>query len=124
RSGLFRRVTGNVDAVDGVDVPLRRGQTVAIVGESGSGKTTLGRSLLRLVDGEGEIRFEARDLQKLSREGMRPLRRRLQIVFQDPFGALSPRMRVADILGEGLRIHNIGKPGAERDRMIVEALEQ
>jgi microcin C transport system ATP-binding protein len=121
RAGLFRRITGHVEAVRGVSLSVRRGQTLAVVGESGSGKTTLGRSLLRLQQSEGTIRFAGQEIQALNRELMRPLRRSLQIVFQDPFGALSPRVRVADIVGEGLRIHNIGTPG-ERDAIVAEAL--
>src|SRR5690606_35525274 len=94
------------------------------VGESGSGKTTLGRTILRLLDGQGAIRFEGQALEGLDTHAMRPLRRRLQIVFQDPFGALSPRMRVADIVGEGLRIHDIGNRGPEREQLVVEALRE
>ncbi|SFZ84504.1 microcin C transport system ATP-binding protein [Devosia enhydra] len=123
RSGLLRRTTGEVRAVDGVSLAIRRGQTLAVVGESGSGKTTLGRSLLRLQGSAGAIRFEGAPIDALSREQMRPLRRRMQIVFQDPFGALSPRVRVGDIVGEGLRIHAIGTP-AERDGMVAEALRE
>lgn len=121
RAGLFGRITSHVEAVRRVSLSVRRGQTLAVVGESGSGKTTLGRSLLRLQQSEGTIRFSGQEIQALNREQMRPLRRGLQIVFQDPFGALNPRVRVGDIVGEGLRIHNIGTPG-ERDAMVAEAL--
>ena len=124
RTGLFRRVTGHVDAVRDVDISVRVGQTVAVVGESGSGKTTLGRSILRLIDADGNIGFEGTPIDGLPKTEMQPLRRRMQIVFQDPVGALSPRMRVSDIVGEGLRIHNIGRSRAEREELIVEALKE
>jgi microcin C transport system ATP-binding protein len=124
RSGLLRRTTQHVTAVAGVDVTIRSGQTVAVVGESGSGKTTLGRAILRLIDSAGSVSFEGNPIEGRSREEMRPLRRRMQVVFQDPFGSLSPRMRVADIIGEGLRIHNIGATAAEREARVVEALSE
>jgi len=109
-------------ALDKVDIALRRGETIGVVGESGSGKSTLGRALLRLLDSEGTIRFEGRDLRALSAAEMRPLRRELQVVFQDPFGSLSPRMTVGDIVTEGLRVHAPSLSAAERDRRAVEAL--
>jgi microcin C transport system ATP-binding protein len=122
RTGLLRRVTGHVEAVAGVDLAIRAGQTVAVVGESGSGKTTLGRAVLRLIASEGTVTFEGRPIDGLTREAMRPLRRAMQVVFQDPIGALSPRMRVADIVAEGLRIHGIGASPAEREAMVCDAL--
>jgi microcin C transport system ATP-binding protein len=124
RTGLLRRVTRHIQAVSGVDIAIRAGQTVAVVGESGSGKTTLGRAILRLIGSTGDVRFEGASISELSREEMRPLRRRMQVVFQDPFGSLSPRMRVADIIDEGLRIHNIGSAGRERDALVIEALRE
>ena len=111
-------------AVDGIDLTVRKGQTIGIVGESGSGKSTLGRAVLGLVQSEGEIRYEGADMRALSPKEMRFLRQRLQIVFQDPFGSLSPRLRVSEIIGEGLTIHNIGKNRTERDRMIAEAMQE
>jgi microcin C transport system ATP-binding protein len=123
RSGLLRRRTGRFDAVSRVAMRLRRGQTLGVVGESGSGKTSLGRALLRLVESEGAIDFDGQRIDALTREAMRPLRRRLQIVFQDPFGALSPRMRVGEIVGEGLRINGIGADAEERRAMVDRALE-
>ncbi|WP_306118046.1 MULTISPECIES: ABC transporter ATP-binding protein [unclassified Roseitalea] len=123
RTGLFRRVTGYLHAVRNVDLAVRRGQTVAVVGESGSGKTTLGRALLRLQPSGGQIVFGGRSVESLSRQAMRPLRRQMQIVFQDPIGALSPRLRVSEIVGEGLRIHRLGTP-SERDRTVAQALEE
>jgi microcin C transport system ATP-binding protein len=105
RRGLLRRVVGVVKAVDGVSVAIREGETVGLVGESGSGKTTLGLALLRLETSEGPIRFEGKDIQGLDRGALRPLRRRMQVVFQDPYGSLSPRMTVGEIVGEGLSVH-------------------
>ncbi len=124
RSGALRQVKGHVDAVDGVSVAVREGHTVGVVGESGSGKTTLGRALLRLIDSTGEIRFGTEDLQGRSIKSLRPLRSQMQIVFQDPFGSLSPRMRVDQVVGEGLRINRIGDDDKAREAMIVRALEE
>ncbi|MBX9943059.1 MAG: ABC transporter ATP-binding protein [Reyranella sp.] len=123
RRGLLRRTVGHVKAVDGVSIVLREGHTIGLVGESGSGKTTLGLALLRLERSEGGIRFDGQDLQTLSQRALRPLRRQMQIVFQDPFSSLSPRMSVGEIVGEGLEVHRIGNP-AERSRMIDQALEE
>ena len=122
--GLMRRTQGFVRAVDGISVTVQEGHTVGVVGESGSGKTTLGRALLRLLSSEGAILFEDSEIQDLTAEEMRPLRREMQIVFQDPFGSLSPRMSVARIVGEGLRINNIGATKAEREEMVVQALSE
>ena len=124
RRGIFRRITGSFAAVDGVDVELRRGQTVAIVGESGSGKTTLGRALLRLVEADGTIYFRGEEISRRPLEEIRPLRRRMQIVFQDPFGSLNPRHRIETIVGEGLRIQNIGGSRDARLQMICGALSE
>jgi microcin C transport system ATP-binding protein len=123
KRGVLRRTVGYVKAVDGVSIALREGHTIGLVGESGSGKTTLGLALLRLERSEGGIQFDGKDLQALSQRDLRPLRRQMQIVFQDPFSSLSPRMSVGEIVGEGLEVHNIGTP-AERTRMIDEALRE
>jgi microcin C transport system ATP-binding protein len=126
KRGVFRRVTGHVKAVDGVDFVLRRGQTLGIVGESGSGKTTLGKALLgleRILPGEGVIRIEGREIQGLDEKGLRPLRRRMQIIFQDPYGSLSPRMKILNIVGEGLLLHRIGTAEDRRER-VVKALAE
>jgi microcin C transport system ATP-binding protein len=122
RRGLLRRTVGHVKAVDGVSVTVREGQTVGVVGESGSGKTTLGLALLRLQASQGQIRFGGRDVQGVAARALRPLRREMQVVFQDPFSALSPRMSVAQIVGEGLGVHGIGATRAERDALIDAAL--
>ncbi len=102
RQGAFRRTVGHVKAVDGVSFAIAPGRTLGLVGESGSGKTTLGLALLRLIRSEGAIAFKGQRLDGLSRNAMRPLRREMQVVFQDPFGSLSPRMSVAEIVEEGL----------------------
>lgn len=124
RSGVFRRVTGEVKAVDGVDVTVRQGQTVAVVGESGSGKTSLGRALLRLAESRGTIHFKGQEISRQPPHIIRPLRRKMQIVFQDPYGSLDPRQRVDTIVGEGLRIHGIGANRKERDDIVVAALRE
>jgi microcin C transport system ATP-binding protein len=123
RRGLLRRVVGEVRAVDGVTVAIREGETVGLVGESGSGKTTLGLAMLRLEHSEGAIRFEGRDIQGLDRATLRPLRARMQIVFQDPYGALSPRMTVGEIVGEGLAVHE-KLSAADRAARVAAALEE
>jgi len=123
RKGVLRRTVGYVKAVDGIEVAVRERETVAVVGESGSGKTTLGLALLRLERSRGEVRYRNRDLQGLSWSATRPLRRELQIVFQDPFASLSPRLPVGRIVGEGLAIHRLGDE-AERERAIVRVLEE
>ena len=123
RRGLMRRTVGHVKAVDGVSIALREGHTIGLVGESGSGKTTLGLALLKLERSQGSIRFDGRDLQGMSQRELRPLRREMQIVFQDPFSSLSPRMSVGEIIGEGLEVHRIGTP-AERATMIEQVLRE
>ncbi|MCA0248957.1 MAG: dipeptide ABC transporter ATP-binding protein, partial [Proteobacteria bacterium] len=123
RRGLMRRTVGHVKAVDGVSIALREGHTIGLVGESGSGKTTLGLALLKLERSEGGIRFDGRELQGLSQRELRPMRREMQIVFQDPFSSLSPRMSVGEIIGEGLEVHRIGTP-AERAAMIEQVLRE
>ncbi len=110
-------------ALDGVDLDLRQGRTLGVVGESGSGKSTLARALLRLVPAKGAILFEGRDIQAMNERALRPLRRRMQIVFQDPFGSLSPRMSAGTIVAEGLLAHEPGLSAAERDDRAARALE-
>ncbi|MDX8493494.1 ABC transporter ATP-binding protein [Mesorhizobium sp. VK22B] len=124
KRGFFRRTVDNVKAVDGIDVTVRAGQTLGVVGESGSGKTTLGLALARMISSHGTINFNGRDINQLSFSAMRPLRRELQIVFQDPFGSLSPRMSVAEIIEEGLKIHEPGLSPDQRDDKVVEVLKE
>ena len=123
RRGVLRRTVGHVKAVDGVSLALREGHTIGLVGESGSGKTTLGLALLRLEKSQGGIQFGGQDLQTLGARELRALRRQMQIVFQDPFSSLSPRMSVGEIVGEGLEVHRIGSP-AERSQAIDRALHE
>jgi microcin C transport system ATP-binding protein len=124
KRGVLRHTVGYVKAVDGVSVTVREGQTVGVVGESGSGKTTLGLALLRLERSEGAIEFEGREIQAMRSKALRPMRREMQIVFQDPFSSLSPRMSVGQIVGEGLRVHQLGGTPEEREALIVQALEE
>jgi microcin C transport system ATP-binding protein len=123
RKGLLRRTVDHVKAVDGIDFALPRGQTLGIVGESGSGKSTLGLALLRLIGSQGAIRFQGQAIDGLTQQQVRPLRRQMQVVFQDPYGSLSPRMSVGQIVGEGLDIHGMGT-AAEREQAIIEALQE
>jgi oligopeptide transport system ATP-binding protein len=123
-SGLFGRTRHEIRAVDGVDLRVRAGETVGVVGESGSGKSTLGRAVLRLQEASGLVRFEDRDLMPLDRGALRPMRRRMQMVFQDPFGSLSPRMTAGEIVTEGLLVHEPGLSRAERDRRAAQAFEE
>jgi microcin C transport system ATP-binding protein len=123
KRGVLRRVVGHIKAVDGVSIEVRKGETLGVVGESGSGKTTLGLALLRLISSEGPVVFMGNQLQGLKFKEMRPFRRDLQIVFQDPFGSLSPRMSIADILAEGLDVHQPKLTREERDQRVVRALE-
>jgi microcin C transport system ATP-binding protein len=124
KRGVFRRVVGHVPALVDVSVSLRAGETLGIVGESGSGKTTLGLALLRLINSEGGIAFDGRRIEGFDRAAMRPLRREMQIVFQDPFGSLSPRLSVGEIVSEGLGVHNLGKDEEARERLVIEALTE
>jgi microcin C transport system ATP-binding protein len=110
--------------VDGISVAVRQGRTLGVVGESGSGKTTLGLAVLRLIRSDGEIVFAGRDIQGVRSRALRPLRREMQVVFQDPFGSLSPRFSVAQIVEEGLRVHAIGRTAAERRTLIEQALAE
>ncbi|WP_279481056.1 ABC transporter ATP-binding protein [Aureimonas sp. SK2] len=124
RTGLLRRVTDHVKAVNGIDIAVRAGQTVGVVGESGSGKTTLGLALCRMIASEGEIRFDGERIDTKSSREMRDWRDRIQIVFQDPYGSLSPRMPIADIVAEGLQVHQPKLSAAERDARVVSALTE
>ncbi|CAK05677.1 ABC transporter ATP-binding protein [Rhizobium johnstonii] len=124
KSGLMRRVVDHVKAVDGIDLSLRAGQTLGVVGESGSGKTTLGLALTRLISSEGRIAFVGKDIAGYSFNEMRPLRNQLQVVFQDPYGSLSPRMSVGDIVAEGLKVHERSLTSEERDQRVCWALEE
>ena len=121
---LFKAAPAPIHAVDGVSLSVRRGETVGVVGESGSGKSTLGRALLKLVPASGIVRFEDRNLAPLDRSELRPLRRNMQVVFQDPFGSLSPRMTAGEIVTEGLLVHEPGLTRTERDARAVSAFSE
>jgi microcin C transport system ATP-binding protein len=123
KRGMLRRTTGFVKAVDGVSIELRQGQTVGVVGESGSGKTTLGLAVLRLLKSDGNIVFDGNVIQGLGTGALRPLRRQMQIVFQDPFGSLNPRLSVGQIIEEGMLVHGIGRDFEARRALIIDALE-
>ena len=124
RRGVFSRVSGYVRAVDGVDLSIRRGQVLGLVGESGSGKTTVGRTLLRLIPAtSGRVVFDGQDVFSLGRSAMRALRRRMQLIFQDPVGSLNPRMTVGHIVGEPLAVHKI-VPRRQRAARVGELLER
>jgi microcin C transport system ATP-binding protein len=124
KKGVLRRTVDHVRAVDGISLSVCEGQTVGVVGESGSGKTTLGMALIRLQSSEGDIAFLGKNIQGLTSDSMRPLRREMQVVFQDPYGSLSPRMSVGQIIEEGLKVHGIGEDEAARDTLVIEALEE
>jgi len=123
KRGLLRKTIGHVKAVDGVSLKVRQGETLGVVGESGSGKTTLGLALLRLISSQGPIVFLSKNIQGLQFKDMRPIRRDMQIVFQDPFGALSPRMSVGDIIAEGLSVHQPSLSAEDREARVVKALQ-
>ena len=123
RRGVMRRTVGHVKAVDGLSIRIRAGETVGLVGESGSGKSTTGFAMLRLEHSEGVIRFEQHDITSLSQRALRPLRARAQIVFQDPFGSLSPRLPVGDIVAEGLKVHET-LSRKQREQRVIGALAE
>jgi microcin C transport system ATP-binding protein len=122
KRGVLRKVVGHIKAVDGVSVEVRRGETLGVVGESGSGKTTLGLAILRLISSDGPVVFMGHSIQGLKFKAMRPYRRDMQIVFQDPYGSLSPRMSVSDIIEEGLRVHHPEMRQAGREQRVIAAL--
>jgi microcin C transport system ATP-binding protein len=124
KAGLMRKVVDHVKAVDGIDLTLRAGQTLGVVGESGSGKTTLGLALARLIRSQGRISFLGNQIDGYSFEAMKPLRNRLQVVFQDPYGSLSPRMSVGEIVAEGLKVHEKALSSEDRDRRVASVLEE
>lgn len=120
---FFGKTTSFVKAVDNISLDLKPGQTLGIVGESGSGKTTLGLGILKLLNAQGQITFQGKNISALTRKDMRPFREDMQIVFQDPYGALSPRMSVAQIIGEGLDIHRANLSAKEREELVIQALK-
>jgi len=124
KRGFFRKTVGYAKAVDGVDVTIRAGQTVGVVGESGSGKTSLGLALMRLLPSQGEITYMDKAIHELDARAMRPLRKEIQIVFQDPYGSLSPRMSVRQIVQEGMLIQNPGMSDSESSDRVANALKE
>ncbi|HEY2873810.1 MAG TPA: dipeptide/oligopeptide/nickel ABC transporter ATP-binding protein, partial [Reyranella sp.] len=124
KGGAFGGVTAHVRAVDGLDFEVKEGETLALVGESGCGKSTVGRLVLRLIEpSAGKVRFEGDDLLSLDAEQMRARRRRLQVIFQDPYASLNPRMTVGAMLGEPLFLHGLAKDQAARRKRVSELLE-
>ena len=124
KSGLLRRTYDYIRAVDGINIEVHEGRTLGVVGESGSGKTTLGMALLRLISSDGMIKFNENRIDKITLKKMRPLRREMQIVFQDPYGSLSPRMSISQIIEEGLKIHKIGNTDSDRNNLIIQSMEE
>ncbi|NKB71451.1 MAG: dipeptide ABC transporter ATP-binding protein [Candidatus Latescibacteria bacterium] len=124
RKGLLRRTVGHVKAVDGIDISVRQGRTLGVVGESGSGKTTMGLALLRLIASQGAIHFDGQAIDNLTNRQMRPLRRQVQIVFQDPFSSLSPRLSAFQIIEEGMLVHGLGETYGERRQAVAQALDE
>ena len=123
KKNLFGKVVESFTAVDHVELSVRQGETLGIVGESGSGKTTIGMAILKLLNSKGDIGFDGKRIDQMNQKQFRPLRREIQIVFQDPFGSLSPRMSIGQIVSEGLEIHKVGTP-QEREQMIIDALRE
>ncbi len=124
KTGVLRRTVDYLRAVDGITLDVPDGETVGVVGESGSGKTTLGLALLRLISSDGPIEYRGREIQELRSRSLRPLRREMQVVFQDPYGSLSPRLSVGQIIEEGLLVHGLGGSAAEREELIAQALRE
>jgi microcin C transport system ATP-binding protein len=124
KRGVLRKTVGHIKAVDGISIEIRKGETLGVVGESGSGKTTLGLAILRLISSDGPVVFMGDTIQGLKFKEMRPYRRNMQIVFQDPYGSLSPRMSVSDIIEEGLKVHHPHLSRAERESRVVAALTE
>ncbi|PPC77315.1 microcin ABC transporter ATP-binding protein [Pokkaliibacter plantistimulans] len=123
KRGFFRKVSSHVKAVDGVNLSLRAGETLGVVGESGSGKTTLGLALVKLLGYQGELSFDGQSLQGMNQKAFKPLRRRIQMVFQDPYGSLSPRMTIGEIIAEGLQVHAMGSD-TEQEQAVITALQE
>ena len=124
RRGILRKTVGHIKAVDGISLSIREGETLGIVGESGSGKTTLGLAMLRLISSEGTIKFRGQNIQNKKQKALLPFRSEMQIVFQDPFASLSPRLSVQQIIEEGLKIHGIGNTPDHRERIVTDALTE
>ncbi len=124
KRGILRRTVSYIKAVDGISLNLQQGHTIGIVGESGSGKTTLGLALLRLISSKGAIRFDGKSIAKTKGSQLRSLRQEMQIVFQDPYGSLSPRLSIGQIIEEGLKVHRLGGNAKEREALIIEALNE
>lgn len=124
KKGFLQNTVDHIKAVDSLCLEIKQGETLGVVGESGSGKTTLGMLLLKLISGEGTINYQGKDLSQLSTAQMRLLRREIQVVFQDPYGSLSPRLSIGDIVAEGLRVHEKNLTAAQRDERVIAALQE
>ncbi len=124
KKGFFKKTVGHIKACTDIDVDLGTGETLGVVGESGSGKTTLALALMRLIASEGRISFDGRDITRLPKRDLRALRRDMQIVFQDPYGSLSPRMSVAEIIAEGVGIHGLSEPGVSKRDAVAAVMSE